>query len=353
MQNSIHEYIPYIFIFIGSLNIVIILYFRYFLNKAVKNISQVINLNQDVNYDIEKFLQNLSTILREIGIKDYEYKLYFQNQLIDSKTSKNSGKSIEDNIVSNDYKVTIKLFPKRYMGENQDNYLILLKILKLIIQEDILIKNQSIDKSFSNITKFHTFILHDTKNISQFFQTLNYNIKQCKTQEDKDRLFEYLKKSTVTLNDKSSKILKLLEVNNNEESYDNKIDINLKEFIKDILHIQNLQAIVTGDAILRQNETAMYMIIENIVKNISDKKKHEPNIKTYIAIEKKDQHTHITFTDTGSDIKNIARVFEPFFTTKQSGLGIGLYKVKTIIDQIGGKINVANTTQGVEFKLIL
>ncbi|MEA3353545.1 MAG: HAMP domain-containing sensor histidine kinase [Campylobacterota bacterium] len=352
MYEHIEEYIPYIFIGIGVFNIIIILYFKFFLNKAIRNINKVINLNKDVNYDIEKFLKDLSTIINDLGIENYNYELYFQDQLIDSKISNSCGRRIEDTIILNDYKVLIKLCPKRFVGENQDNYTMLLKIIKLIIQEDLLIKNKSIDKSFANISKFHTFILHDTKNISQFFQTLNYNIQQCKTQEDKDKLFEYLKTSTVTLNDKSSKILKLLEINNCQEVCDEKSNINLKEFINSILHIQNLKATITGDAIIKQNKTALYMIIENMIKNISDKKKHEPDLKVYIAIEEKGEYTHIIFIDTGSKIKNIQKVFEPFYTTKQSGLGIGLYKVKTIIEQIGGKIHVANTSQGVEFRLI-
>jgi signal transduction histidine kinase len=54
--------------------------------------------------------------------------------------------------------------------------------------------------------------------------------------------------------------------------------------------------------------------------------------------------TIIDFEDTGPGIpQNIAhKIFDPLFTTKQQGTGLGLATCKTIIQQHGGSITVAN-----------
>ncbi len=57
-----------------------------------------------------------------------------------------------------------------------------------------------------------------------------------------------------------------------------------------------------------------------------------------------DNQLHITFTDTGHGIPDevLPRVFEPFFTTKidGSGVGLGLYLCKKIIEKYNGSIHI-------------
>ena len=60
--------------------------------------------------------------------------------------------------------------------------------------------------------------------------------------------------------------------------------------------------------------------------------------------------------DFGKGIEDhqLNKLFDPFFTTKDSGFGIGLFVVKKIIDDHGGRIEVQSTVnQGTEFKVYL
>ncbi|MFZ1640595.1 MAG: cache domain-containing protein [Candidatus Contendobacter sp.] len=52
----------------------------------------------------------------------------------------------------------------------------------------------------------------------------------------------------------------------------------------------------------------------------------------------------LTFQDSGSGIapENLEKIFEPFFTTKARGTGLGLAITRTIVEQHGGKIEVAS-----------
>ncbi|MBD3218332.1 MAG: GAF domain-containing protein, partial [candidate division Zixibacteria bacterium] len=51
---------------------------------------------------------------------------------------------------------------------------------------------------------------------------------------------------------------------------------------------------------------------------------------------------NLTFKDNGPGIKeeNISKIFQPFFSTKDSGRGYGLWRAKTVINDLGGSIKV-------------
>lgn len=70
-----------------------------------------------------------------------------------------------------------------------------------------------------------------------------------------------------------------------------------------------------------------------------------------------DSHVEVRIADTGSGIapERLPRLFEPFFTTKEpgKGTGLGLYNVKSIVEQHLGKILVESTVgRGTTFRLI-
>ncbi len=52
----------------------------------------------------------------------------------------------------------------------------------------------------------------------------------------------------------------------------------------------------------------------------------------------------VTFQDSGAGIppENLEKIFEPFFTTKTRGTGLGLAITRTIVEQHGGRIDVAS-----------
>jgi two-component system NtrC family sensor kinase len=50
----------------------------------------------------------------------------------------------------------------------------------------------------------------------------------------------------------------------------------------------------------------------------------------------------IVVSDSGVGIseENLNKIFDPFFTTKETGMGFGLWRDKTVIEELGGQINV-------------
>ena len=72
-----------------------------------------------------------------------------------------------------------------------------------------------------------------------------------------------------------------------------------------------------------------------------------------------DNEVAVGIADTGCGIPadNLSTIFEPFFTTKgEQGTGIGLWVTKSIVDKVGGRIEVQSSmagTKGTCFSIFL
>lgn len=93
--------------------------------------------------------------------------------------------------------------------------------------------------------------------------------------------------------------------------------------------------------------TDMSQVFGNLLRNASEAMHQSVEKKLEISTLQKERHIQVVIQDTGAGIsqKNLDNLFEPFFTTKTGdgmlspqGTGLGLYIVKQILEEYGGKI---------------
>ena len=92
-------------------------------------------------------------------------------------------------------------------------------------------------------------------------------------------------------------------------------------------------------------------IISNAIQSMNGKD-GELNIDTGTE----DENVWVTFRDNGCGIpeENLNKIFEPLFTTKPKGIGLGLAITKRLVEQNGGKIELASQAgQGTTFTVKL
>ena len=84
------------------------------------------------------------------------------------------------------------------------------------------------------------------------------------------------------------------------------------------------------------------VVFDNLITNAKQAMKNGGKITLKLS-ESNDQ-VKILVEDSGPGIPNdvLPKIFEPLITTKQSGTGLGLASVKSIIEQHGGTISVKN-----------
>jgi len=99
--------------------------------------------------------------------------------------------------------------------------------------------------------------------------------------------------------------------------------------------------------IARFDRSQLIRVVNNLVKNsiqaLEQSTQENPRIDVRVFME--DTFAAITVEDNGIGIseENKDKVFEPKFTTKNSGMGLGLAMVKSIVETYGGSISLIST----------
>ncbi|GBF33990.1 sensory histidine kinase AtoS [Desulfocucumis palustris] len=112
------------------------------------------------------------------------------------------------------------------------------------------------------------------------------------------------------------------------EAFLRKLDINL-DMATDIPDI-------LGDS------EQLKQVFLNIFKNAFDALSQGGKIFLQTSWDRHEKFIQVVFRDTGTgmDEQTVANMFDPFFTTKESGTGLGMFIIKKIIDNHGGRIEV-------------
>ena len=142
---------------------------------------------------------------------------------------------------------------------------------------------------------------------------------------------------------------------------------NLVQSIREALSLMeagfrnhNIAATLDGpeEIIVLGHPNEFAQIILNLISNAKDALLEKNSLYGRIAIRVSatPEEAVVTVEDNAGGIPPDVqeKIFDPYFTTKASGTGIGLYMVKTILEQhMGGRISFANTAEGTEFRIAL
>ena len=99
---------------------------------------------------------------------------------------------------------------------------------------------------------------------------------------------------------------------------------------------------------IEADRAQLLQVIHNILSNAREAKLPgrdcRVNIRTEIVTEHNETHIRLTIKDNGVGFPAaiLENAFEPYITTKETGTGLGLPMVKKIIDEHGGRVELAN-----------
>jgi signal transduction histidine kinase len=131
-------------------------------------------------------------------------------------------------------------------------------------------------------------------------------------------------------------------------------DVNLvMEFVLDFL---NYEASRRGVSLIRMFDfrlpviavdgNLLKQIVLNIIMNALQAMEGEGGQLLIETCAPRESEVNIIISDTGPGIPPdaLARIFEPYFTTKKpgEGTGLGLFVTKTLVENMGGRINVSS-----------
>lgn len=221
------------------------------------------------------------------------------------------------------------------------------------IQHELIDKNNELTRINTDLDNFIYTASHDLKspivNLEGIILALNDTIRE-KLEPTELKLFEMMEISIEKLKDTISYLGDVTRISKNLE--ENKELISIPEVIEDVKddishlikevqpgfeEIYNIEQIRFSRANFK---SIVYNLISNAVKYRSFDRPLKVNIKTYVQ----DQHVVLAIQDNGLGLSanQQQKLFKMFrrLHTHVEGTGIGLYIVKRIIENSGGRIEV-------------
>ena len=186
-------------------------------------------------------------------------------------------------------------------------------------------------------------------------------LKQLKDQKDVIQDIELLSSQV----ERCNQILKKLSLNPDEEDDFIDEDISLREYLKEIVmsfkETSEKEFILNYDQDANSKKITKSIEIVYGLRNFIGNANKFSNENIYIAIKNDSQKTEITIEDDGPGIPKdiLNKIGEPYIKTlkpkdnKKTGLGLGIFIGKTLLEKNSAKITIRNseTRGGAEVKI--
>jgi signal transduction histidine kinase len=332
-----------IIILIGTILLLVTFYYNRILKNIINILVSLLKLQENRDDNIENYIHSVENKLYSIGVLKIAYDISYLNKKITLHLNNTQGIVLKKDIYYSNISGTLYMEVCNNRGEKKIINKLILYVLALQIVNAIHTDIEKINESFSRIAKLQTYMVHDLKNILQFFQVMQYNVLHLQSQEEKEKFIDFLQNSTQPVNTKVNKILALLQIESKIQKDTEKKRVVLETLIKKYIQQYHLQCHIDDTTTcIYANEESLEIIFENILGNIFYKTAKDNTIVCSISIEDTKNFTTITIQDTGEMFQDPQSVAQPFYTTKEDGLGIGMYQVKTLIQTLGGSIECLN-----------
>ncbi|MFZ4581189.1 MAG: ATP-binding protein [Paludibacter sp.] len=181
-----------------------------------------------------------------------------------------------------------------------------------------------------------------------------------------ERFDEYFEKSTVTLVEQIDNLSRIAGTFSNfarmPEARFERMDVAAKLFSTTQLFVSNNEEIdisYSGDTqnvYVHADPEQMLQVFNNLLKNAIQAIPADKKGEIKVSLQCIDNKAIITISDNGNGIplELQDKVFIPNFTTKSTGMGLGLYITKNIIELAGGTIHfTTNQNEGSQFEISL
>lgn len=160
---------------------------------------------------------------------------------------------------------------------------------------------------------------------------------------------------------RSVEVVSTLKTYVKQENFISKSKVNLKENINNVIAVFRyrltnnitLEYDVDESIYISGNEIKLFQLWSNIIKNAIDSMENKNNAWIRISSSTTDDRINITIANNGPEIpQNIQdKIFKKFFSTKQvqSGSGLGLSIVKSVVEEHGGSIQLVSDKRETQF----
>ena len=338
---------------------VVLLVFAYYLRHKAENLRttllQLFELNQHVNQDALDFLDQAWPILKQAGLVKIEAQInwFGEGQVKTYASFKKSPFSKRYAVFVEDMSFQLTFFyPSASVKESRWLRLIVTSFLQML-KQDLDHKHAEILISQKRLERYQLLVQHEMKNIAQFIGLLSDQVGQLNHDQDKLKLVNRLQITLPMMSERAKNTLQTMQQPSPAFFVTEAVSLNTVLCnVLAMFEFNNVQP--TGHAMVLINQGLLIEAFKNIFGNFRDHKNE--NLALSIEIKPADEGAWVMIKST-FDAKAVSikaeRMFEPFWTTSKSGLGLGLFLTRELLNQVNSDIHFVQNAQGLQFKIQL
>ena len=198
---------------------------------------------------------------------------------------------------------------------------------------------------FKEISGFTAGVAHEVKNPLNSLALL-FELLEKKAPEELSRQVSLGKKEVQKIAgiiDRFSEVLKPLSLKSEKIKFSEILKEEIRNLEKEAEDRGvKLKAEVPESITLEGDRLLLGRVVHNLIKNGLEASKNGQAVKARAAIKKKTLLFSVEDEGPGIDPEKSEYVFEPFVSSKKTGLGVGLYLVRKIVEAHQGKVYFKN-----------
>jgi signal transduction histidine kinase len=321
---------------------------------------ELIQLNEDLAYDLPDFLRRCWPILKKAGFLGFSWQLEWFGTHVTETHGLQIGQRLEKKFEIQEINLLVNMYrPKkdweqRYFSNAQaDSFF-------LLIRMNLWIKLGTVQRAFDQTAKMTVFLKHDVKNMVQLL-SLSADQLQATQPGQEPKLLASLRTAIPAVRDRAEHMLRALNDKPAKMATQAELmqvpSLVLENILQQTASLYDLPVTITGQARLSMDKDQLLTIVDNLLGNYSTQARTNTRTRPELAISV-EVHDGKVVTDiediNGTPFQWPERLFEPFWSEHGSGRGIGLYQARQQANAAGGDLSaIASPDKPLRFILTL
>ena len=326
---------------------------------------ELIQLNEDLAYDLPDFLRECWPILKKAGFLGLSWQLEWFGTKVTETHGIRTGQMLEKKFEVQEINLLVHMYRQKKGWNsvtplNEQQYFINAQAdsFFLLIRMNLWIKLGTVQRAFDQTAKMTVFLKHDVKNMVQLL-SLSADQLQAVQPGQEQKLLTSLRTAIPAVRDRAEHMLRAL---NDKPTKINQPDLMqgglaLEKILQQTADLYDLPVTISGAAVVGMDKDQLLTIVDNLLGNYSTqaRKKEKLRPELRIAIEPTDNKVVTSIEDiNGGPFPWPERLFEPFWSEHGSGRGIGLYQARQLANAAGGDLSaIAASDSPLRFILTL
>lgn len=332
---ELNAFVPVLFLVSGFILFAVSFYLRRQSRQLQTAISQLYDINKQVEQDVLDFLEKSWPVMMSAGFSGLKGQVSWFGEHKPFDQGSIQEKSFQIEISEENIQVSLTVYASTRQAEGGLLELVF-KTFEMLMISNVSNKTNQFLVSQKRLEKFQVFVQHDMKNVAQFVALLESQIGMATSDQDKVVFCDRLSHLLPSMVQRAKKVSEPLTFQS--QTFDDVDRISLEALLESLSKTADFSCDIQGKLSVFQSKRLLNQVFENIIDNFQAHLREANQL--HVDIKQNQQDAEVNIYVKGSSLPKLLpeRAFEPFWTTSHSGMGLGLFIVRALLEKINGTI---------------